>query len=469
MTTGNNNRKIPKTKENRNLVWRKDRGCYACRWMYDGELKQQTLLDAKGNPITKIESARIARDKVLAPFAMKQQEEVLAVLTARAERKRGDAARLVEEAYPPLQLEDAWKTYCESPKRPDSGDSTLDRYHSQFKRFHKWMNEHHADIVHMRDIDEDMAAAYAANLKASKYSPNAYNKHCTFLRLIWRTLSREIRGNGNPWMEIQRMKVPKNENSRRAISPEQFIDILGHADTADMHDLIFTLGWTGQRLYDVVMLKWASISFKRNVIEIIPQKTARRTGAKVVVPLMPRLADLLLKRREHVAGKMVFPEIAEIYDRNPSMITKRIQSAFDKAGLTPREDRAKLKRAVAVYGAHSLRHYFVTEAMAAGWPTDLIRKITGHTSEAMAQHYQHVDANLISRLSSQLESRKEKIIETPIKSTSDQKTIQTIKQIEELANELTPENAMEIKVELLRLVMDKEAYGIKPKAEMLTA
>jgi len=419
--------------------------------MYKGQLKQQTLLDSSGNPITKIEEARAARDKLLAPYTIKQQDEVLAVLKTRAERKRAKAIELIEEANPPLKIFDAWRKYNASPRRPDSGDSTHDRYHSQFKRFCSWILRESPETLFMRDVSDDIAERYASDLKGAKYTPNNFNKHITTLRLIWRTLSREIRGNNyNPWQEIKHLKAIKKENSRRAITPEQFSAILKHSDNADLHDLIFTLGWTGQRLVDIVMLNWSSISFKRQVIELQPRKTARKTGASVVIPLLPQLAELLQARKKNATGELVFPEWARDYNRDSSIVTKQIQAVFSKANLEPREKRAKYKRSVAVYGAHSLRHYFVTEAMAAGWPIDLIRKITGHTSEAMAQHYQHIDAGLIARLAGQLENKK--LTQPRAQTDLSADTVDSIRvKIREIATRLTSKTAATIRDELLAM------------------
>lgn len=452
-----------RSKEDRNLVWRKDRGAYACRWMFNGELKQETLLDDKGRPITDIEKAREARDKKLAPYAIKEADEVLAVLKARAERKRDDAQHLADEANPPLKITDAWNAYHASTRRPDSGDSTLDRYHAQHKRFQKWIEKHHPSVVLMRDVTEDLAGHYARDLKTAKYSPNAFNKHTTFLRLMWRTLKREIRGQANPWDGIKRLKVPKVENSRRAITPEQFTTILSKADSADLHDLIFALGWTGQRLVDVLTLRWSAVSFKRQVIELIPRKTARRTGAKVAVPLLPQLAALLTQRRENVRGELVFPELVEVYERDPSLITRRIQKAFEDAGLEPRESRAGLKRAVAVYGAHSLRHYFVTEAMAAGWPMDLIRKITGHTSEAMAQHYQHVDASLLARMARQLSGSKDNAQTKPAALPAGVNARD--EQMREIIEKVTPRTWKQDKARLLALLGGNQPQNLEARLD----
>lgn len=431
-----------KSKENKNLVWRRDRGAYACRWMLNGELKQQTLLDDHGIAITDIEKARIARDKLLAPYAIKEQDEVLAVLKARAERKRNVAQELVDETKPPLKISEAWNAYHVSPRKPDSGESTENRYHTQFKRFQSWVEAELPAVLLMRDVNEELAGKYVANLKTAKFSPSTFNKSVNFLALLWHTLQMQV----NPWREIKRLNVPKEENRRRSITPEQFTVILSKADDADLHDLIFTLGWTGQRLVDVVMLKWSSVSFKRHVVELVPRKTARRSGSKVVAPLLPQLAVILKRRRDNVTGLWVFPELVKMYEHDPSLISRRIQKAFADAELIPREKRAGLKRAVAVYGAHSLRHYFVTEAMTAGLPVDLIRKITGHSNEAMAQHYQHVDASLFARLASHLNGNQgnDQPVALPVGTIEDWRG-----KVREMAGRLTAKTAKQIREELL--------------------
>lgn len=75
-----------------------------------------------------------------------------------------------------------------------------------------------------------------------------------------------------------------------------------------------------------------------------------------------------------------------------------------KAGLTPKEHRPGVKRAVVVYGAHCLRHYFATQALAAGIPGEIVKRITGHASDAMLEGY--VDAAMIGGLAAKLNNGK---------------------------------------------------------------
>jgi len=137
-----------------------------------------------------------------------------------------------------------------------------------------------------------------------------------------------------------------------------------------------------------------------------PRKTSR-TGKTVYIPLLPALAELLQKRRDMVAGNLAFPELAATYKRDSATVSKRIQAIFTKAGMTPKENRPGVKRAVVVFGAHSLRHYFATQALSAGIPGEIVKRITGHSSDAMLEGYEHVDAVMISGLAAKLSNGKQ--------------------------------------------------------------
>lgn len=430
--------------------------------MYQGKVIQQTLKDDAGQPIRNKKTAREARDRMLSLYAGKREVEVLHSIQGRIDRRREAIEREEDARNPPMAVNRAWKAYQESAERPDSGPSTLSRNHAQFTRFSAWLEREHPGIVLLRDVTEDMAGKYAMDLKAAKLSASTFNQHTGFLKLMWRTLAREIRGGQSPWTNVKRLKVQKAENSRRSITPEQFTEILKNAPDADTHDLIFTLGWTGQRLVDIVMLQWTSVSFKRGVIELIPKKTARRSGHKVAVPLLPPLANLLEHRHRNQKSGLVFPEAARIYRRDPTKVTRTIQDAFQGAGLVPREQRSNLKRQVAVYGAHSLRHYFVTEAMAAGLPSDLVRRITGHTADSMAQHYQHVDAGLLARLAAQLNGTGQAVKESPEAAALISASSEMWRnRVSDIAARLTSKNAAAIRQELMELVETTEGKGNK--------
>lgn len=367
--------------------------------MIEGRLIRQSL------ETTSRDEAEEKQKKIMRPFMAADRVDAHAIMEARLRDAITERDTAEETANPPLTVADAWTAYEHATNRPDSSEAMIYRNKSIWKRFISWLSTEHPNKTAMRDIDTSTASAYAQRLTADKVTASTFNQHIGFLRLVWRCLAESIRGNGNPWLTIGKKRLQRLAHRRHSITPEQFDTLLKAAGDADIHDLLFVLGLTGQRLVDGVMLRWDSIDFKRKVITLNPRKTAR-TGKAVFIPLLPALAELLQKRRDIVAGTRVFPDLAGAYERDSGAISKRVQSAFTKAGLTTTEQRPGIERAVVVYGAHSLRHFFATQALAAGIPGEIVKRITGHSSDAMLEGYEHVDAAMIGGLAAKLSNGK---------------------------------------------------------------
>lgn len=206
----------------------------------------------------------------------------------------------------------------------------------------------------------------------------------------------------NPWARIANRRLNSLATRKQALTATQYESLLAAvANEQDYHDLFVLLAWTGLRLVDVVNMQWSAVDFKQNVISLAPVKTARREGKIVHIPLFPAAAEVLNRRQ---SGKVlnpvdnVFPELTKVYKRDRSAISKQITKAFKRAGIDTNADRVGLKRAVVVYGAHSLRHFFVTVATAAGMPSAMIKSITGHSTDDMLANYQQIGKGLASEL-----------------------------------------------------------------------
>ncbi|MFA7158921.1 MAG: tyrosine-type recombinase/integrase [Kiritimatiellia bacterium] len=353
-----------------------------------------------------------------------------------------------EAAIPSLAVADAWTAYEKAKNRPDSSERTLQGYETTWRKFAKWLTKTHPDIIALREINADIAGGYAQQLIDDQLTASTFNQYIGFLRLVWRCLADHIRGADNPWMKITKRSVKKQQQAhrRRNITTEQFENLLASAGSADLHDLIFTLAMTGQRLIDGIMLRWDCVDFKRKVITLYPCKTARY-GKQVCIPLFPDLADLLQKRRDMVAGEYAFPDLIAEHQHDQSIITKRIQQVFEKIGLTPKENRPGIKRAVAVYGAHSLRHYFATEAVSAGIPAEIVKRITGHTSDAMLEGYEHIDAAMIGGLAAKLSNNK------PLATLPAPAKMVPADKVNALAQQLNAQSWSKIKKELISMTM----------------
>lgn len=107
------------------------------------------------------------------------------------------------------------------------------------------------------------------------------------------------------------------------------------------------------------MLKWEAVDFLKGVITLAPQKTARRQGKVIAIPLFPIPRDVLTRREGGQPIKpsdYVFPDLAEVYEHDASALTKRISATFERAGIETTEKRNGRARAVTIYGTYSLRH-----------------------------------------------------------------------------------------------------------------
>ena len=98
--------------------------------------------------------------------------------------------------------------------------------------------------------------------------------------------------------------------------------------------------------------------------------------------------------------KHVLPELYLTYNRDNSAITKQIRKTFTAAGLSSSKNTyLQTGKIITETGAHSFRHSFVTTARLAGVPDAVIQSITGHNSIDMIDHYTHINADEIKRIS----------------------------------------------------------------------
>jgi integrase len=355
---------------------------------------------------TDLAAARGKLADLVAPFRASDDAALLDALRGRAEGRRADADRLADDLTPPLKVADAWQAFTASKRRPDSGASTMKQYASEWRRFASWLGKTTPPIEYLRDIGRERADAYATDLDAAQVSPSTFNQHIRLLRLVWKVLAEQARCLVNPWDGIRPHNLNALAARKLALTPGQLDALLAVTETdADLHDLIILLSWTGLRLVDGATLCWGAVDFRRNILTVSPQKTARRTGKQLHIPLFPAARAMLDARQTGHVVKFdapVFPTLDDLYTRDRSSLSARITKAFERAGLNTAEEREGRSRRVVLYGAHSLRHTFVTAATAAGMPAAIIKRITGHATDQMLEHYMQDGPELAAEIAARL-------------------------------------------------------------------
>ena len=383
-----------------NLRQRGKKGTYYLRYVIDGK-----AFDVCTGLTNKKDAQAFAKDH-LAAFNLTKRGEHLQAVAAQLADNETKIALEDEKKNPPPPVPAVWNRFLANPTRPDSGASTLKQYRSEWNRFVKWLGDNHPAITDLRLVKADMAGDYAKKLVEDKVSASTFNQHRNLLRMVWRVMADECRLTTNPWDKINPRKLHALDTRKRALTPAQFESLLAVAESSpDLKDLFTLLAWTGLRLADAVLMQWGAVDFSQRVISIVPQKTARRQGKQVHIPLFPAALEVLNQRQ---AGKVlnprgyVFPALVRQYNQDASALSKNITDIFEKAGIVTTEARAERGRAVVVYGAHSLRHFFVTQATSAGMPAAMIKSITGHATDEMLEHYQQIGVDLAADMAARV-------------------------------------------------------------------
>ena len=432
------------------LIKRGKIGTYYLRYSLNGKVVQECLH-------TTIKSeAEIACDKIMYPLRKADEEAVLQQVELRIKNVHDKLEELEEGRTPPTKVKNAWVEFINSHNRPDSGTRTLAGYKSQYTRFLKWVTRYHKEVVEMRQVGTGIAEAYADNLRTENYSASTYNQHLKTLSLIWGVLSRKAKIDHNPWAWDKATKTgimrrsltsEKAARKRRALSPDELTQIFKHA-RGDYHTLFMILLFTGQRLVDAVKMEWQSIDLAKGTISIIPQKTARRTGRQVYIPLLPQLRQELESKIK--SGKYILPELVNLYDRDAgSSLSKSMKDIFQAAGIETQIEGGK--KSITKVGAHSFRHSFVTIARSAGIPDAMIRTITGHESLEMVDHYTQFTPETVSKLADSLsgqQTTEHKSLQAPDTSTEGNR-------IKSLLTEMTDENWKNKRSKILHLLEGK--------------
>jgi integrase len=152
--------------------------------------------------------------------------------------------------------------------------------------------------------------------------------------------------------------------------------------------------YVGQRLGDLARLTWRSVNLEQNEIAF----TARKTGRRIVLPLVQPLVDYLSELpASDNPNAFIFPNAAA--HKRTASLSNQFRDVLVGAGLVqPRDYSTKTKgrahaRESSELSFHSLRHSAVTMLRASGLSDVFAREIVGHESAAVSRHYTHLSTD----------------------------------------------------------------------------
>lgn len=322
-------------------------------------------------------------------------------------KKRSNAEEMVQaiheirtgERVHSLPLKEAAPRWKALPRRRPLSERYVSQAESWMKDFVEFLTSHHPAVREMADVQSSMARAYFQGVEDRGVSGKTYNNTLIFLRSSFEALKEEAGIPKNPFAGIP----TKEEDTvfRKPFNEEELTAIIEAAkDDAFVEPIIITSVCTAMRRGDCCLLLKTAVDLPGRFIKV---KTSK-TGELVQIPIFPLLHQILSKLEAN-KSPYVFPEQAMKYQTNPDHITDRVKKVMRKAGFFDKDDansdeengksrgethqvRPNGLRTASIRDFHSFRVTWVTIALTAGVPLEIVQKVTGHrTAGIVMKHY----------------------------------------------------------------------------------
>jgi integrase len=338
-------------------------------------------------------------------------------IVEEARTKQG-SARLVEKLYEiktgeairSILLANLPEEWAKIARKRKPNARYASQCQSTLKRFAEFVHQENVKTVEIAHVTRTAARSFMDAESNRGVTAKTWNDILKLLRATFKYLLPA--GAINPFSDL-----PTRETEtvfRKPYSPEELAAIVDTARSDEFIRPILVTGiCTAMRRGDCCLLQLKDVDLQRRFITV---KTAK-TGQTVSIPIFPMLYDELnLATRDQKSNDgFVFPEQALMYQENPDGITWRVKKVLAAAGFRDDEEslltdnkllpapklggagivrgeihvaRKEGLRRASVRDFHSFRVTWVTLALTAGVPLELVQKVTGHkTKDIVLKHY----------------------------------------------------------------------------------
>ena len=409
--------------------------------------------------------------------AKAKAEDMLRPLTARTElgrrmeavaalRTAEDVAKDAEAARNKLLLADAWNQYPYDISVRGKGRKVhplspynVDKNRLCWKKFTRWMQEHHPKAEHLEDVTPAISAEFSKHLiEAKKLSGHRHNIIVQVVSIVFRRAGRT-----DPFQNVPR--YAHESRSREMLSTPELMKVC-RAATGELRTLLAIGLFTGLRLGDASTLQWTDIDMTTHAIK----KKAAKTSKLSVIPLHPDLRRILEETPLPSRTGFLLPDMAKKYLRDPPAISKLIRLHFKACDVVTQEKRPGAKRATTLRGFHSLRHGLASAAMNAGANAEAIAALLGHNVQLTREIYTHwgmeTGRRVVESLPSGIITFPKTVIDvesppapespTDAATAASNDATTTLKAIETTVSSMTESNWMDVRDKVLQLLRVKE-------------
>jgi integrase len=358
----------------------------AARLGRKGELSKSALEEASRRAIDDVREAS-DRNRIGETFARKIVERGLTEIYEKANLESLERQKIREWCQNWLQT-----------KSVKTEKSTHARYQRIIDNFLDFLGKEKSN----RDLralhDDDIERFHTR--EAKKLSHATADLSLKVLRVCFNSAVKRRLITVNPAASVETIGANgKNRSKRRDFTVPEIKRILkACSDDTEWRGLVLFGLYLGQRLGDLAKLTWRAVTLESGEIAF----TARKTGRRVVLPVVQPLSDYLASLpASDNPDAFIFPRAASA--TRTGTLSNQFREILVSAGLVaPRTHEASGKgrshaRETSEISFHSLRHSAVTMLKAAGVSDVLAREIVGHESAAISRRYTHLSTDDLRR------------------------------------------------------------------------
>lgn len=276
---------------------------------------------------------------------------------------------------------------------PNGKQNNIKNYHRARDRFIAHLGINASKRLH--ELTPSMIRDfYQAELKRVSYG--TVKQYHSMLRAAFTYAVNDDYLPSNPFSKVSLPKLATDSTpraqERKAFTAQELSYIVNNFPE-HWRELVLTSFLTGgQRMGDVVLLKWESIDLPSNLITFSTMKTQK----KLSIPIHPTLRTILISK-QHNNSDYVFPALAQRYSRSKGTLSCEFTTLLKAHGILEESSDATTgdRRRVPEKSFHSIRHTVVSLMRSSNlFSADVTREVVGHDSEAVERAYFSLDNSI---------------------------------------------------------------------------
>lgn len=278
---------------------------------------------------------------------------------------------------------------------------SLKRIRSSYHMFSRWLDQSDYRIRFLKDLTPKIVRKYQKHRLKTVSRRTADNDVKNLGTLMqWGIIEGIVIKNPFDYSKKGNVEVSRGrEKPKKTFKKKELKKVLKYMKTKEplLYEIALVLSETGMRFGELQHLIPESLDWKRKVPRIIIEarddwspKDPREVKA---IPMSPKIREILKRRSEECgSGEYLFQsKIGTKVPENHSL--KRFKRYTKDAGVEPKGRRLHW---------HSLRNYFVKQAVLQGVSINAIMAMTGHDTHLMALHYSSPETDEVTDQASKM-------------------------------------------------------------------